>query len=608
MPLIANSLRTVSAALIVAALLIAALVLGRGMLVPLALAGISCFILVPLVRWLERQSLPEWLAVTSVLVLVTGILLAASVALSAQLLSLAADLPAYRTNVLAKVHAVAGGSVTTGVVSRAIDAVESYQQMLDRELKLGADNVTTPTDAKPETSKPETKVVVTQDSSSDAWRGIRILAEPLAQIAITFLFTLFLLMQYKDLRDRVVRVIGTDNMTETTAAMSDAGERLSALFAGQAILNASFGFFVGCVLLIVGVPNAPLWGCVAFVMRFVPFVGVYVAAIPPVLLAAAVDPGWTKALWTLAVFLIGEPIMGQVLEPLVLGKRAGLSPFAMILSASFWTLAWGPIGLVLAAPLTLILVVLGRYIPNLEFVTVLLGDEPPLSEQQEFYHRLLSGDAFAAIDQIEEAEESSSPEKALDDLVFPALRLAVTDRRRGRLDTETVKELEETVDEVASQSLPAKGDDDARVLIIPVRGVFDTLAARFSAGAVNTHAPNTAKAIVVGSGLTALSSIDLENGRQPDKLVFITVVGIAEKTLAFLAKRATNIVPRCQVLFLDLTKPAGSISDASRSESKLQAFNRLSDLMASIKTASEPTESATSAEVIGLTANYKPAV
>jgi predicted PurR-regulated permease PerM len=609
MPLVANSLRTVSAALIVAALLVAALILGRDILVPLALAVISCFILVPLVRWLEQQSLPEWLAVSSVLILVTGVLLAASVALSSQLLSLAADLPEYRTNVLAKVRTVVGGSVPTGVVSRAIDAVESYQQMLDRELKFGADNVTTPAppDAKPETAKAETKFIVAQDNSSDAWRGIRILAEPLAQTALTFLFTLFLLMQYKDLRNRVVRVIGIDNMTETTAAMSDAGERLSALFTGQVILNASFGIFVGCVLLILGVPNAPLWGCVAFVMRFVPFIGSYVAAIPPVLLAAAVDPGWTKAICTLAVFLIGEPIMGQVLEPLVLGKRAGLSPFAMILSASFWTLAWGPIGLVLAAPLTLVLVVLGRYIPNLEFVTVLLGDEPPLSEQQDFYHRLLSGDAYAAIDQIEEAEERSSPEKILDDLIFPALRLAVTDRRRGRLDTETVKELEETVDEVASQSFPAKCDDDARVLIIPVRGVFDTLAARFSAGAINTHAPNTAKAIVVGSGLTALSSIDLKNGRRPDKLVFITVVGIAEKTLAFLAKRATKILPRCQVLFLDLTKPGGSISDASQSES-LQVFNRLSDLMASLKPVSEPTEPATPADAIGLPADYESAV
>jgi hypothetical protein len=263
---------------------------------------------------------------------------------------------------------------------------------------------------------------------------------------------------------------------------------------------------------------------------------------------------------------------------------------------------------VLAAPLTIVLVVLGRYIPNLEFITVLLGDEPPLSEQQEFYHRLLSGDAYAAIDQIEEAEEHTPPETVLDNLVFPALRLAVTDRRRGRLDTETVKELEETIDEVASQALPAKCNDDIRVLIIPVRGVFDTLAARFSVGAINTHAPNTAKAIVVGSGLTALSSIDPGESRQPDKLVFITVVGIAEKTLAFLAKRVLNILPKCQILFLDLTKPAGSIADASRPECNLQAFNRLSDLMASIKPASEPAGETTPADVTGLAADYKPAV
>jgi hypothetical protein len=300
--------------------------------------------------------------------------------------------------------------------------------------------------------------------------------------------------------------------------------------------------------------------------------------------------------------------MGQVLEPLVLGKRAGLSPFAMVLSTSFWTLVWGPIGLVLAAPLTLVLVVLGRYVPNLAFVTVLLGDEPPLSEQQDFYHRLLSGDAYAAIDQIEEAGEHSSPETILDDLVFPGLRLAVTDRRRGRLDAETVNELEETIDEVASEALPAKGDDNGRVLIIPVRGVFDTLAARFSVGAINTHAPNTARAIVVGSGLTALSSIDVRDDQKPDKLVFITVVGIAEKALAFLIKKATNILPQCQVLFLDLTKPVGSISDASRQNSNLQTFNRLSDLMGSLKPASEPPEAATPANVIGLATNYKPAV
>lgn len=531
MPLMANSLRTLSAALVVAALVIATLVLGRAILVPLALAVIGCFILVPIVRWLEEHSVPEWLSVFSVVVATTGLLLGASIALSSQLLSLTAELPAYRSNVMDKVHAVIGSSAPSGVVSRAIDAVETYQKMLNRELKLGGEQSTEPD------GKPETKVVVAQETTSDTWHGIQILAEPLAQMALTFLFTLFLLAQYRDLRDRIVRIFGTDNMTETTSAMSDAGERLSALFTGQVMLNASFGVFVGCVLMIVGVPNAPLWGVVAFVMRFVPFIGVYVAAIPPILLAAAVDPGWTKAICTLALFAIGEPVMGQVLEPFFLGKRAGLSPFAMILAASFWTLIWGPIGLVLAAPLTLVVVVLGRYIPDLEFVSVLLGDEPPLSEQQEFYHRLLSGNSYAANDQIEEARETSSSETVLDNLVFPSLHFAVIDRRRGRFDDEAMKELEELIGDVASEFLPDVGKDGSAVLIVPVRGVFDTFAARFMVGAINARVAGAAHAVLSASGLTALSSVDPGRVSAPKNFLFSSPWRVSPRKLSLSWRR-----------------------------------------------------------------------
>ena len=607
MPLVANSLRTISAALIVAAILIATLVLGRSILVPLAVSVIGCFILVPVVRWLERHSFPEWLAVSSVIVLVTGLLLAASVALSSQLLSLAAELPDYRSNVVEKVHAVVGSSVPTGVVSRAIDAVETYQQMINRELKLGFEDTRTVTSAE-SAAKPESKVVVEKDTGSGAWRGIEILAEPLTQAAMTFLFTLFLLMQYKDLRDRVVRVFGTDNMTETTAAMSDAGERLSALFTGQVILNASFGIFVGCALLIIGVPNAPLWGVVAFVMRFVPFIGSYVAAIPPILLAAAVDPGWTKTLWTLAVFVIAEPIMGQVIEPFFLGKRAGLSPFAMVIAASFWTLLWGPVGLVLAAPLTLVMVVLGKYIPNLEFVSVLLGDEPPLSEQHEFYHRLLSGDSFEAVDQIEEETEDSSSEAVLDRLVFPALSLAVTDRRRGRLDAEAFKELEETIEEVSSETFPLSDVDNAPVLIIPIRGAFDIVAARFAVGAINAKKPRAARAILSSSGLTALSSVDQHSDAPPSRVVFVTIVGIAEKTFAFLVRKAAEKFNGAQIWKLDLTKSSRSISDGLPTNDNSQTFNRLTDLMMALNSTLEASSHASSPVQVEPGADYRRAL
>ena len=587
MPLIANTLRTLSAALVTAAILVAALVFGREILVPLALAVISCFVLVPLVRWLEQRSIPEWLSVATVVTVVTGILLAASVALSSQLLSLAADLPAYKTNVVEKVRTVVGGSISTGIITRAIDAVESYQEMLEDELKLAPAKLPEATEAPPD---PNTKVIVakTKDQSNGIkWSELTILTAPLTQIALTFLFTLFLLLQYKDLRDRVVRVVGTDNMSETTAAMSDAGERLSDLFITQTILNASFGFFVGCVLLIIGVPNAPLWGVLTFVMRFVPYIGSYISAIPPILLAMAVDPGWDKAIATVALFAIGEPIMGQVVEPFVLGKRAGLSPFAMVLSASFWTLLWGPIGLVLAAPLTLVLVVIGRYIPSLEFVTVLLGDEPPLSDQQEFYHFLLSGDAYAAADQLEEAKETMPLGEVGDTIVIPALKLAALDRRRGRLDQEAVKELEETVEEVLTTRWPAKASDDAYVLVIPARGAIDVLGARFAASALNESEPNSTKAVTQASGLTALSNYSsLTSDEQPQTVAIVSVSGIPEKQLKHIASRAEKTFPGSRIILLDLTEGSAGIGSGNHGSSRITSFNRFSEFLASARAAS----------------------
>ena len=587
MPLIANTLRTLSAALVTAAILVAALVFGREILVPLALAVISCFVLVPLVRWLEQRSIPEWLSVATVVTVVTGILLAASLALSSQLLSLAADLPAYKTNVVEKVRTVVGGSISTGIITRAIDAVESYQEMLEDELKLAPAKLPEATEAPPD---PNTKVIVakTKDQSNGIkWSELTILTAPLTQIALTFLFTLFLLLQYKDLRDRVVRVVGTDNMSETTAAMSDAGERLSDLFITQTILNASFGFFVGCVLLIIGVPNAPLWGVLTFVMRFVPYIGSYISAIPPILLAMAVDPGWDKAIATVALFAIGEPIMGQVVEPFVLGKRAGLSPFAMVLSASFWTLLWGPIGLVLAAPLTLVLVVIGRYIPSLEFVTVLLGDEPPLSDQQEFYHFLLSGDAYAAADQLEEAKETMPLGEVGDTIVIPALKLAALDRRRGRLDQEAVKELEETVEEVLTTRWPAKASDDAYVLVIPARGAIDVLGARFAASALNESEPNSTKAVTQASGLTALSNYSsLTSDEQPQTVAIVSVSGIPEKQLKHIASRAEKTFPGSRIILLDLTEGSAGIGSGNHGSSRLTSFNRFSEFLASARAAS----------------------
>jgi predicted PurR-regulated permease PerM len=205
------------------------------------------------------------------------------------------------------------------------------------------------------------------------------LIHPLTTTGIVAIFVIFILMQRQDLRNRLIRLAGAQDLQRTTAALDDAGQRLSRLFLTQLALNASFGFVIGIGLWIIGVPSAPLWGMLAMIMRFVPYIGALISAIFPLVLAAAVGPGWTMVLMTAALYLVAETIVGQAIEPLVYGQSTGLSPVAVIASATFWTWLWGPVGLILATPLSMCLVVIGRHVDQLEFLEVMFGDQPPLT-------------------------------------------------------------------------------------------------------------------------------------------------------------------------------------------------------------------------------------
>ena len=375
---------------------------------------------------------------------------------------------------------------------------------------------------------------------------------------------MFLLLQYQDLRDRVVRVVGTAHMSNTTSAMSEAGDRLSQLFLMQAILNSAFGIAVGVTLWFIGIPNAPLWGVLSAFMRFVPYVGSVLAAIPPLLLAAAVDPGWGMLFATLAVFLIGEPLMGHVIEPLVLGKKAGISPFAMIASASFWTIVWGPIGLILAAPLTMTLVVLGRYVTGLEFFSVLLGDEPALSPEEQFYHRLLSDDSISASQKFEAALESNPIADVTDTLVLPALRFAAIDHRRGRLNREQALQLAETTNHLRERITDLEDIDlekeaikgQAKILILAGRGSIDSAAAAFIASVLQSTLASSISVMSESSGLTALSSARGEQQKTPiNVLVVATVGGMEQQQLQFLVKRAAKQFATAEVIGFEFHQP-----------------------------------------------------
>jgi predicted PurR-regulated permease PerM len=584
MTMLTASVRHLAAALVVGALAVAALVLGQAILIPLAGATIVSFMLAPIVRWLSARGLPHGLSVAGVLVIVLSMLVGATMMLSIELLSITARISDYRENLTAKVRTVLVLGRDDGVFKRAADSIDQLTEALGHELArpTGRDAQTTDPSGAP------IAVTTVDNSPSAAIARFTAWAEPGAKFALLLLFTLFLLLQHQDMRDRIVRVFGTDHLTETTSAMSDAGKRLSRLFLAQALMSAAYGVVIGLVLWTAGVPGALLWAVVSALMRFVPFIGSYIAAVPPILLAASVDPGWGLAIFTAIFFVVSELVMGNLVEPLVLGRRVGLSPFAMIAAASFWTLVWGTVGLLLAAPLTMTLVVLGRYVPGLAFVSILLGDEPALEPHQELYHRLLSGDALAAAEHIETASEASNLVQTTDGLLLPALMLAANDARNGRLSQAQATAIHEAVEE-AIELVPGLGtpqqneDTDVEALVVPVRGEIDITAAIFLARLISARSCQAASSHA--TGLTALASIARRDGEAPlSAIVIANVGGIPRRQLQFIAARAARDHPGARILVLAPTTSRDATSQTHpEAQAVAQEMSTVAELLANLE-------------------------
>lgn len=217
------------------------------------------------------------------------------------------------------------------------------------------------------------------------------LIKPLETTGIIVIFVIFILLEREDLRNRVIKLAGSRDLQKTTAALDDAGRRLSRLLLTQLAINSVFGAVIGTGLWFIGIPSPVLWGFVSGILRFVPYIGAFIAAAFPLTLAIAVDPGWSMLVRTGILYLTVEPLLGYFVEPLLYGRSSGLSPVGLVISATFWAALWGPIGLVLATPLTICLVVMGRHVERLNFLDIMLGDEPPLSPSELFYQRMLAG-------------------------------------------------------------------------------------------------------------------------------------------------------------------------------------------------------------------------
>lgn len=452
---------------ILAVIIISMLYFGRDIFVPVALAILLSFVLAPLVGILQRIHVPRGLAVVSVVVLAFALIFAMGSLLATQLTQLAGDLPRYQSTISEKIQTFRDTKAGRGTLERASDMLKDLSKELDKP--KDAVSARAPGSVAGNTSVPPTPVPVeVRQPDPGALESLRTLISPLihplATTGIIIIFVIFILIQREDLRNRLIRLAGSSDLQRTTAALDDAASRLSKLFLTQLILNGAFGVVIGTGLWFIGTPSAILWGILAAALRFVPYIGAVIAAAFPLALAVAIDPGWTMLLWTLALFLVVEPVVGHVVEPMVYGHSTGLSPVAVVASATFWTALWGPIGLVLATPLTVCLVVLGRHVERLEFLDVMFGDRPALSPPEIFYQRMLAGDPTEAAEKAEEFLKERSLASYYDEVALKGLQLAQSDADRGALDQERLSKIRDAVSEFASdlsdqeERPPAKGN------------------------------------------------------------------------------------------------------------------------------------------------------
>ena len=436
-------------------LIVGVLYMAREVLIPVALAILLSFVLAPPVRFLQRWYVPRALAVVTVVLIAFAAIFSMGGLLIAQVNELASNLPSYQSTLSDKIHSVRGIAGGPGTLGRASEVLKELGKEIETPSRgAGASQPATEAGS---SAKSPILVEVRQPEPTALQTFVALITpivHPLAMTGIVIIFVIFILLQRDDLRNRLIRLAGAHDIQRTTLALDDAGYRVSRLLLAQLLLNASFGLVIGVGLWFIGVPSAPLWGMLAMALRFVPYIGALIAAVLPLIVAAAVGEGWSMVLWTAALFLIVEPIAGHVIEPVLFGHRTGLSPVAVVVAATFWTWLWGPIGLVLATPLTICLVVLGRHVDRLDFLNVMLGDQPVLKPAELVYQRLLAGDPVEGIDQAQKYLKTNLLIDYHADVLLQALRLGATDAYKGALAPERAIGIKDTVAEIVEDLDP----------------------------------------------------------------------------------------------------------------------------------------------------------
>ena len=482
--------------LLLLAFVVAALYFGRSVFVPIALATLITFLLSRLVTRLER-----WIGrIAAVLVTVIAmftIFAGASWVIGRQIIDLADKLPDYQANIVAKIRSLklpAGGplarfSSSVHVLQSEL-AAPSPAPSMDRA--RGDSSTRTPP---PVASPIPVKIIEGRSAIPQLMQEtLSAILSPLGTAALVLLLVIFMLLKREDLRGRLIRLVGQGRISTTTRAMEDAGRRVSRYLSTQFLVNTCYGICVVFGLQFIGVPNAALWGVLAAVLRFIPYVGPWAGALLPVLLSFAISSSWLTPLMTIALFIVLEAIVSNFVEPWLYGANTGVSPIALIISAVFWTWLWGPIGLVLSTPLTVCLAVIGRHVPRLEFLGILLSEDQALAPHEEYYHRLLSFSMDSAEEFATKYVETESLTALYDKVLIPAIGAVEIDAHRGSLTAEqrtsALQRIHEIIDDFSgweasrSDADEQKSDDltgvappiGSRVLCLPASAFRDELA------------------------------------------------------------------------------------------------------------------------------------
>ena len=487
-------------------IIIAALYFGRGILVPLALAFFLSFVLNPLVVRLKRLGLPRRVSVVVVVVLALAALGGAGFLLGQQVRTLSAELPVFQENIQDKLRnfreKLAGPSIFEG----AVTTMETVQ----KEVEAEADAEPKQAKREPDPMQVELKEApVPPIAKLGKWLGA--IGGPLADAAIVLVFLIVVLLDRQGMRDRMLRLLG-GNLHRTTDAMDEAGTRIGKYLTMQLVVNASYGLPMAVGLWFIGVPGAVLWGALAAVMRFVPYVGPMISALFPLALAFAVDPGWNMVLWTLGLIVFLEVVSNNIVEPWLYGASTGLSMMSLMVSATFWTLVWGPIGLVMSTPMTVCLLVIGRHLPQLRFFDVLLGSEPVLDPATRVYQRLLAGDPEDAIELSLGHVASGGVSGFYETVGIPALRIASSDHdsvATAEHRLRVVTGIDRLIDELALQYTGTIIAGRPLVVCLGAKWEMDMLAARMVAhGLTESGIPANAQ-VADNNAAGFVASLDL---------------------------------------------------------------------------------------------------